>query len=116
MWATNIYAVESFRNVKLECDMDLNTKYPYAPNETIAYEYPVLFCGKQLDEPCAFECLQNDIGIALVSLVDPNCFCANYTIPSHAPTHNPTMVPTTASPTFSPTKYDPEEESPNTLY
>eukprot|EP01083_Nonionella_stella_P209444 759222_1 len=102
MFGTNIYAVESFHNVKIECD--LNRTGP-------TYEYPVLFCGKHLDEPCALECPQNDI-----DFLDPNCFCVDYTIPSPAPTHNPTMLPTTSSPTFSPTKYDPEEEPPNTLY
>eukprot|EP01083_Nonionella_stella_P132770 403698_1 len=96
---THIYAAESFYNVQIECD----TRSQSISSGGIS----VLFCAKfDAGQSCPLQCLQNDVGP--VEFVDEaNCFCANYTFPTHHPT---------PSPTFSPTKYDPKEESPNLLY
>eukprot|EP01083_Nonionella_stella_P119354 356700_1 len=102
---TLIYMQWNRFNVKIECDTRED-------RSTVHRDF-VLYCTQQFDENCTLQCPQNDVGIEIVD--EPNCFCADYVLPTPQPTHNPTMRPTT-SPSFSPTRYDPNQESPNILY
>eukprot|EP01083_Nonionella_stella_P197867 727075_1 len=105
---TSIYAVEAFNNVYIECNTDdLIGKDCYENN------HPTLYCTSQFNASCALEPSSDGNHM---DFLDPDCLCADYVLPSPPPTAFPSVQPTTALPTFSPTKYDPEGDSPRTLY
>eukprot|EP01083_Nonionella_stella_P049480 131844_1 len=51
---THIYAMESFHNVKIECDTRED-------RSTVHRDF-VLYCTQQFDENCTLQCPQNDVG------------------------------------------------------
>eukprot|EP01083_Nonionella_stella_P261418 890136_1 len=105
---TIIYAVEAYYNVEIECNRD--NEYSCYDIDTVDSN-PLLYCTEDLNVSCSMEQSPNG-GV----FSDEDCLCADYLLPTTPPTINPTMMPTTFAPTFSPTQYDPQGQSPRTMY